>query len=320
MEPIPQDERLAKIGIVSYANFEDQFAAEAIHTFNRHLNSVRRCFVVALTENELARFARQISLLTEEGQERLRNATALVTRCGGVGGAAALYLAAAGIGRLIMIHEGNTTWSNLNRMILQTYDWVGKPRIVKIRESIHRLNPDVEIIAVAEPFTEELGKELAPQADVLLSCTPVWQERVALNAVAIHYKKTLVEAAMNGMEGTLTVIVPGETPCLRCIYPEDPTDDWWDPWGFPVLGAVAGMTGCFAAIEAIKVILGRGTGDGGRGAEQGTQSGGCGIGKPLTNRMLIFDTANHDYRIVKLRRLPNCPTCGHLTERMGLQT
>ncbi|MEM4740239.1 MAG: HesA/MoeB/ThiF family protein, partial [Zestosphaera sp.] len=201
--------------------------------------------------------------------------------------------------------EGNTTWSNLNRMILQTYDWVGKPRIVKIRESIHRLNPDVEIIAVAEPFTEELGKELAPQADVLLSCTPVWQERVALNAVAIHYKKTLVEAAMNGMEGTLTVIVPGETPCLRCIYPEDPTDDWWDPWGFPVLGAVAGMTGCFAAIEAIKVILG-----------QGTLTERSKVGKPLTNRMLIFDPANHDYRIVKLMRLPNCPTCGHLTERV----
>ncbi|MFN4180872.1 MAG: HesA/MoeB/ThiF family protein [Armatimonadota bacterium] len=254
---------------------------------------------MGLTENELARFVRQLSLLTEEGQERLRKATALVTRCGGVGGSAALYLAAAGIGRLIMIHEGNTTWSNLNRMILQTYDWVGKPRIVKIRESIHRLNPDVEIVAIAEPFTEDLGNELAQQADVLLSCTPVWQERVALNAVAVKNRKTLIEAAMNGMEGTLTVIVPGETPCLRCIYPEDPTEDWWDAWGFPVLGAVAGMTGCLAAIEAIKVILG-----------QGTPTEGNRIGKPLTNRMLIFDTANHDYRVVKVKRLPNCPVCG----------
>ncbi|MCS7264147.1 MAG: HesA/MoeB/ThiF family protein [Armatimonadetes bacterium] len=265
---------------------------------------------MALKENELARFARHIPLLTEEGQEKLKNATALITRCGGVGGAAALYLAAAGVGRLILVHEGNTTWSNLNRMILQSYDWVGKPRIVKIRESIHRLNPDVEIIAIAEPFTEDLGNELASQADVLLSCTPVWRERVALNSVAIRYRKPLIEAAMNGMEGTLTVIVPNETPCLRCIYPEDPTNDWWDPWGFPVLGAVAGMTGCFAAIEAIKVILGRGTGDKGRKTEQGTRDTGHKVGKPLTNRMLIFDTANHDYRIVKLRRLPNCPVCG----------
>lgn len=253
---------------------------------------------MGLTENELARFARQLSLLTEEGQERLRKATALVTRCGGVGGAAALYLAAAGIGRLIMIHEGNTTWSNLNRMILQTYDWVGKPRIVKIRESIHRLNPDVEIVAITEPFTEDLGNELAKQADVLLSCTPVWQERVALNAVAVKNRKPLIEAAMNGMEGTLTAIVPGETPCLRCIYPEDPAEDWWDAWSFPVLGAVAGMTGCLAAIEAIKVILG-----------QGTLIEGCRVGKPLTNRLLIFDTANHDYRVVKVKRLPNCPVC-----------
>ncbi|MFN3421562.1 MAG: HesA/MoeB/ThiF family protein, partial [Armatimonadota bacterium] len=238
------------------------------------------------------------SLLTEEGQERLRKATALITRCGGVGGAAALYLAAAGIGRLIMIHEGNTTWSNLNRMILQTYDWVGKPRIVKIRESIHRLNPDVEIVAIAEPFTEDLGNELAQQADVLLSCTPVWQERVALNAVAVKNRKPLIEGAMNGMEGTLTVIVPGETPCLRCIYPEDPTEDWWDAWSFPVLGAVAGMTGCLVAIEAIKVIVG-----------QRTLTEGNRVGKPLTNRMLIFDAANHDYRVVKVKRLPNCPVC-----------
>lgn len=256
---------------------------------------------MALTERELARFIRQIPLLTKEGQERLRNATALVTRCGGVGGAAALYLAAAGIGRLIMIHEGNTTWSNLNRMILQTYDWVGKPRIVKIRESIHRLNPDVEIVAIAEPFNEEMGDKLASQADVLLSCTPVWQERVALNTVAVRYRKPLVEAAMNGMEGTLTVIVPGETPCLRCLYPDDPTGDWWDPWGFPVLGAVAGITGCFAAIEAIKVILGRGARDTGHR-----------VGEPLTNRMLVFDTANHNYRVVNVRRLPNCTVCGHL--------
>jgi molybdopterin/thiamine biosynthesis adenylyltransferase len=257
---------------------------------------------VALTENERARYIRHLSLVTEKGQEKLRNSTALITRCGGVGGAAALYLAAAGIGRLIIIHEGNTTWSNLNRMILQTYDWVGKPRIVKIRESIHRLNPDVEIVAIAEPFTEELGDELAPQSDVLLSCTPVWQERIALNAVAVRHRKPMVEAAMNGMEGTLTVIVPGQTPCLRCIYPDDPTDDWWHAWSFPVLGAVAGITGCFAAIEAIKIIVGRGTRGEGR------------VRKPLTNRMLIFDTANHSYRLVKVRRLPDCPVCGHLRE------
>ncbi len=252
-----------------------------------------------LSEAERARYHRHLSLVTEEGQKRLRSATALITRCGGVGGAAALYLAAAGIGRLVLVHEGNTTPSNLNRMILQTHDWVGKPRIIKIRESLHRLNPDVELITVAEPFTEELGREIAPQADVLLSCTPVWQERMALNAVAVRLRKPLVEAAMNGMEGTLTVIVPGETACLRCLYPEDPPEDWWDPWGFPVLGAVAGITGCYAAIEAVKLIV-------------GTVTSEHALGKPLTNRMLLFDTANHAYRLVKVRRRPDCPMCGTL--------
>lgn len=251
---------------------------------------------MALKENERARYIRHMILsgFGEEGQEKLKGATALVTRCGGVGGTAALYLAAAGIGRLILIHEGKTTWSNLNRQILQTYDWVGKPRIVKIRESIHRLNPDVEIIGVAEPFTDENADGLAKDADVLLSCTPVWEERLALNAVAVRQRKPLIEAAMNGMEGTLTVIVPGETPCLRCLYPSDPDGSWWDPWGFPVLGAVAGITGCYAAIEAIKLIVGQGT------------------GLPLTNRMLVFDVAHHTYRLLKIRRRPDCPICGHL--------
>ncbi len=256
--------------------------------------------MVALTENERARYLRHIPLVTEEGQERLRQGTALITRCGGVGGAAALYLAAAGIGRLIIVHEGNTTPSNLNRMILQTHDWVGKPRIVKIRESIHRLNPDVELVTVAEPFTETLGRELAPQVDVLLACTPVWQERIALNAVAVALRKPMVDAAMNGMEGTLTVIVPGETPCLRCLYPEDPTEDWWDPWGFPVLGAVAGITGCFAAIEAIKLIV-------------GSAVTNHRLGAPLTHQMLLYDTATHTYRTVKVRRRSNCPVCGALS-------
>ncbi|MGQ9463561.1 MAG: HesA/MoeB/ThiF family protein [Candidatus Fervidibacter sp.] len=259
---------------------------------------------MALTENERARYVRHLSLVTEEGQEKLKNATVLITRCGGVGGAAALYLAATGIGRMVLIHEGKTTWSNLNRQILQTYDWVGKPRIVKIRESIHRLNPDVEILAIAEPFSEELGNELATQVDVMLSCTPVWQERVALNSVAVRHKKPLVEAAMNGMEGTLTVIVPGETPCLRCIYPEDPTNDWWDAWSFPVLGAISGITGCFAAIEAIKVIVGQTS-----GSEKPK------VGMPLTNRMLTFDIANHVYRTVKVRRREDCPVCSHLRQR-----
>lgn len=259
---------------------------------------------MALTDNERARYIRHLPLVGEEGQERLRAATVLITRVGGVGGAAALYLAAAGIGRLILVHEGKTTWSNLNRQILQTHDWVGSPRIIKIRESIHRLNPDVDIVAIAEPFNEALSDELAQQADVLLSCTPVWEERVALNVGAVRYRKPLVEAAMNGMEGILTVIVPGETPCLRCLYPDDPDSDWWDAWSFPVLGAVAGITGCHAAIEAIKLIVGN--------PKLKTLNPKPAVGEPLTNRMLIFDTANHSYRIVKVRRLPDCSVCGQL--------
>ncbi|MCS7223267.1 MAG: HesA/MoeB/ThiF family protein [Armatimonadetes bacterium] len=255
-----------------------------------------------LTDQERNRYARHLTLLGgEEGQERLRSKTALITRCGGVGGAAALYLAAAGIGRLILIHEGRTTPSNLNRMILQRDDWIGKQRILQIRESIHRLNRDVEIVGVDGVFDEERGRDWASSADVLLSCSPVWQERVALNAVSVALRIPLVEAAMNGMEGTLTVFIPGQTPCLRCLYPVDPDPDWWDPWGFPVLGSVAGLTGCLAATEAIKVLL-----------KDGDRPSGL-VGHPLINQMLLFDLRTHRHRLVTIRRRTDCPSCHHLT-------
>ncbi len=256
---------------------------------------------VDITEEDWDRYQRHLGLIGgEKGQKRLRTMSALVTRCGGVGGTAALYLAAAGIGRLVLIHEGKTTWSNLNRMILQRNSWVGKPRILQIRESVHRLNRNVEVVGIDKEFSDQEGMVWSQSVDILLSCTPVWSERVTLNSVAVARRLPLVEAAMDGMQGTVTVVIPGQSPCLRCLYPEDPDSQWWDPWGFPVLGAVAGLTGCLAALEALKVLL-------------RTKDGrSLPIGSPLVNRMLVFDLATYRIRLVKVRRRPDCPMCAHL--------
>lgn len=248
--------------------------------------------MVELTPRDREKYRRQMMIpgFGEETQRRLKNSSALVTRAGGLGGPVALYLAMAGIGRLVVAHGGNVTWSNLNRQILMSHDWVGKPRADKIRESILSMNPDVDLTVIAEDPNDENVDEWVAGVDIVCDCPPTFEERFALNRAIVRHRKPMIEAAMNSMEAHLTVIVPGETPCLACLYPGFP--DWWSGTEFPVLGAVSGALGCLAAIEAIKVLTG--------------------FGKPLKGEMLVFDTEVQEYRKLKIHRLPNCPVCGEL--------
>jgi molybdopterin-synthase adenylyltransferase len=247
-----------------------------------------------LTDADGRKYQRQMTIagFGEAAQRRLSASSALVARCGGLGGTVALYLAAAGIGRLTLMHGGDLTWTNLNRQILMTEDWVGRPRAEKIRQSLHAFNPDVKLTVVAADPTDANIDAYAAGVDVLCDCPPTFEERFVLNRASIRQRKPLIEAAMNGMEAHLTVLVPGQTPCLHCVYPEVPPD--WCGESFPVLGAVSGAVGCLAAIEAIKMLTGFGT--------------------PLRGELLVFDTERHDYRKYKIRRNPGCPECGHLQE------
>jgi molybdopterin/thiamine biosynthesis adenylyltransferase len=248
-----------------------------------------------LTDADRRKYERQMTLagFGEDAQRRLKNSAALVARCGGLGGTVALYLAAAGIGRLVLMHGGSLTWSNLNRQILLTHDWVGRPRADKLKESILRFNPDVDLTVVAADPTEENIDEWASRVDLICDCPPTFEERYTLNRASVRHRKPMIEAAMNGMECHLTVFVPGETPCLSCLWPEPPPD--WTGTDFPVLGAVSGAVACLAAIEGVKVL--------------------GGFGKPLKGQLLVFDTECHEYRKVRIHRDPNCPVCGSLGGR-----
>lgn len=245
-----------------------------------------------LTEAERERYRRQMTLagFGEAAQRRLKNSAALVARCGGLGGTVALYLAAAGIGRLTLMHGGNLTRTNLNRQILMSADWVGKPRAEKLRQSLQAFNPDVKLTMVAADPTDANLADYAAAVDVICDCPPTFEERFALNRASVRHKKPMVEAAMCGMEMHLTVLVPGQTPCLACLVPTLPPD--WSGTTFPVLGAVSGALACLAAIEAVKILTG--------------------YGKPLLGQLLICDTERHDYRKFKIRRNPECLVCGHL--------
>jgi molybdopterin-synthase adenylyltransferase len=245
-----------------------------------------------LTEHDRRKYERQMTLTGygEEQQKALKNSAALVARCGGLGGTVALYLAAAGIGRLTLMHGGDLTWSNLNRQVLMTHDGVGTPRADMLRETLRRFNPDVELTVIAEDPSEGNIDDWVTRVDVICDCPPTFEERYALNRASVRHRKPMIEAAMNGLEAHLTVLVPGETACLQCIYPELSPE--WCGSTFPVMGAVSGALGCLAALEAVKVLTG--------------------LGKPLRGELLAFDTENHEYRKYKLHRDPACAVCSHL--------
>ena len=245
-----------------------------------------------LTPTELERYRRQMQLpgFGEAAQLQLKNTTALVTGVGGLGGTAALYLAVAGVGRLILVRGGDLIRDDLNRQVLMTDDWVGKPRVYKAQQTLAALNPDIEIEAVCEYVTAENIDALVPAADIALDCAFDFTERDLLNGACVRHGKPMVEAAMNSMEAYLTTIVPGQTPCLSCLYPEKPD---WDRWGFGVLGAVSGTLACLAALEAIKLITG--------------------LGEPLLGQLLTMDLARADFHKLHTYHDPDCPVCGAIS-------
>jgi molybdopterin-synthase adenylyltransferase len=246
--------------------------------------------VLNLTPTELERYQRQMMLpgFGEEAQRKLRKATVLVTGVGGLGGTAALYLAVAGVGRLILVRGGDLRLDDMNRQILMTDDWVGKPRVFKAKETLSAINPDVEIEAIGEYVTAANVDSLVLQADIALDCAHNFEERDLLNAACVRWRKPMIEAAMNSMEAYLTTIIPGETPCLSCIFPEKPD---WDRRSFGVLGAVSGTLACLTALEAIKVITG--------------------VGKPLLSQLLTMDLGTLEFAKRRPYHDPDCPICGN---------
>ena len=227
----------------------------------------------------------------EAGQVRLKNATALVSRCGGLGSPVAYELAAAGIGRLVIAHAGNVKPSDLNRQLLMTHDWLGKPRVESAARRLKELNPRLEVVAVNENLSPDNADRLVGMADVVIDCAPLFEERFAMNDAAMERGIPMIECAMYDLEATITTMVPGRTPCLRCLVPEDPR-----AWRreFPVFGAVSGSVGCLAAMEAIKLI--------------------GGFGEPLLGRMMTMDLRTMRIDQYRIERRHDCPTCSQITK------
>ena len=242
-----------------------------------------------LTDEERAIYEWQMWVpgVGEEGQQRLKDTSVLISRVGGLGSVVALELAAAGVGRLILAHAGHLKPSDLNRQLLQTHGHIGQPRIDSIVSRLKDLNPRCDIVGVPENISPTNADRWVAEADIIVDAAPLFEERLAMNAAAFRAGKPMVECAMHTLTAQVTTFLPGKTGCLACYVPEPPTT--WTRQ-FRVFGAVSGSVACLGAMEVIKWATG--------------------IGTLLTGEMLTMDLQSMNFRKVQLPRRNDCEICG----------
>ncbi len=238
-----------------------------------------------LTKEEIERYSRQIILFGEKGQEKLKSATVLVAGAGGLGSAALYYLVAAGIGKLIVIDDGLVELSNLQRQILYTIDDIGKPKVLVAAEKLRKLNPHVEIIPVNKRITKESLEEYIEDIDIVVDALDNWETRAVLDSVCYKNNIPYVHAGVEGFYGQITFIIPGKTPCLRCIFPMTKSGE---KKVIPVVSTTPGILGVLEANEVIKFIVG--------------------VGEVLSNKLLVYNGLYNMFEVIEIKA-NDCRIC-----------
>jgi adenylyltransferase/sulfurtransferase len=245
-----------------------------------------------LTRNELERYDRQIMVegFGEEGQEKLKQAKALIAGAGGLSAPVSAYLVAAGVGTIRIVDYESVELSNLNRQVLHWEKDIGRRKIDSVTEKLRQLNQRVVIEALEEKITEANVSQLVVGFDLIVDAMDNLETRYLLNKSALDQNIPFFHGAIYGFEGRATTIIPNETACLRCLYRGVTAKG-----KFPVVGVTPAVIGCIQATEVIKYIVG--------------------IGSLLTNRFLVYDGLNMEFKEFKVKKDPNCEHCGHLTGR-----
>jgi len=242
-----------------------------------------------LTVDELERYDRQIMLreIGEAGQEKLKRASVFIAGIGGLGSPAAIYLTAAGIGRIRLVDHDRVDRSNLNRQVLHWDNDIGRSKVESATEKLKRLNPEVEIEAIEQTITEANLAELLTGFDLIVDAMDNLPTRYLLNKAALDNNIPFFHGAIYGFEGRAMTIIPHKTACLRCVYrgviPEEK---------FPVIGVTPAVIGCIQATEVIKYIVG--------------------IGELLTNKLLNYDALNMEFTEFRVKKDPHCEHCSHM--------
>lgn len=246
-----------------------------------------------LTRDEILRYSRHL-LIPEvglEGQRRLKGASALVIGTGGLGSPVALYLAAAGIGRIGLVDYDVVDSSNLQRQVIHGTSTLGVLKVESAKARLLDLNPDVDVVTYNEPFTSENALRIAADYDILIDGTDNFPTRYLTSDVSVFLGKPVIYGSIFRFDGQVSVFDARRGPCYRCLFPEPPP-----PGLVPscaeggVLGVLPGTIGTLQATEALKVLLG--------------------IGEPLIGKLLIYNALDMSFDFVKLKKNPSCRVCG----------
>lgn len=252
---------------------------------------------VELTHEEILRYSRHL-LIPEvglSGQKKIKAASVLVIGTGGLGSPLALYLAAAGVGRIGLIDYDVVDASNLQRQVIHGTSGLGSLKVESARRRMLDLNPAIEVEVYNEPFTSENAMRIAADYDVLIDGTDNFPTRYLTNDVCVFLGKPNVYGSIFRFDGQVSVFDARRGPCYRCLFPEPPP-----PGLVPscaeggVLGVLPGTIGTLQATEALKLILG--------------------IGEPLIGRLLLYNALDMSFDFVNLRKNPNCKVCGENPE------
>ena len=245
-----------------------------------------------MNDNQLLRYSRQIMLpqIDFEGQQKLLAAKILIIGAGGLGSPAAMYLAAAGIGSITIYDDDVVELSNLQRQIAHHTPDIGTDKVISTRETLNKLNPDVNVRAIKQRLGGE-GLDLEViRADVVLDCSDNFSTRFAINSACVRHQTALVSGAAIRFEGQVSVFTPGKnnSPCYNCLYNSD-GEELQNCATNGVIAPITGIIGSIQALEAMKLIMT--------------------IGETLTGRLLLLDGLTMEWNTMKLKKNPGCPTC-----------
>lgn len=242
-----------------------------------------------LASNDFCRYNRQIIMneIGKRGQRKLKSTKVSIVGIGGLGSPIAIYLAVAGFGNIRLIDHDKVEFSNLNRQILHWEGDVHRTKVESAKNKLEKINSDIKVEEKKTSLTEDNIDKLLENSDIIIDGLDNFKTRFLVNKFCVSNNVPFIHAAVYGLEGRLTTILPNESPCLRCFIPQKPKEQK----NFPIVGATAGTIASLEVIEAIKIV--------------------CNIGTPLKDRLLQFDGKTMNFYEVHIEKDPNCPICAN---------
>lgn len=245
-----------------------------------------------MNDSQLLRYSRQILLpdVDVDGQEKLLQSRVLIIGLGGLGSPVAMYLAAAGVGHLVLVDDDDVELSNLQRQIIHNTTAVGQSKVDSAVSALHALNPDVEITALNKRLSERELKDQVLQVGAVVDCSDNFNTRFAINQACVTSRVPLISGAAIRLEGQISVfdLRSPQSPCYRCLY-EETIEETLNCATNGVLAPLVGVIGSMQALETIKVL--------------------CGFGESLVGRLQCYDARYGQWRELKLKKDKDCPIC-----------